>query len=148
MNVLGYEIRDFFKDIYIPSEIYIINLFHDQGINPLDINPNTPYFKKLFFNFILKTYIETLEYEDKKVFYVIGHPEYSELQEYFEYDAFIYAFYLNMNKAYRLIPMNAVIVNDKYDEFMEHPETYEYLITTIPKIKDKNIKKSYSKCIV
>jgi len=99
MNVLGYEIRNFFTDIYIPAEIGIIDLFYDQGIDPTEINPNSPYYKKLFFNHLLKKYIKTLESSDKRVFYIIGRPEQSEFQEYVDRDTFIHTYHLNIKKA-------------------------------------------------
>jgi hypothetical protein len=145
MKVLGYEICDFFTDIYIPSEIMIMDMFHRQDINPADIKPHSPYFKKLFFNYILKEYIRNITESDHKQFFIIGNPVFSELQDYIDQEEFIYTYNLNIKKAHKLIPMSAIIVDDTFDDYMEHPETFEHLTTKIHKTKDTNAKKNFSK---
>jgi|TARA_R110000765_G_scaffold7963_4_gene26050 hypothetical protein len=146
MNVLNYEIRDFYTDIYLPSEFEILTNLYKQGIDADNLCIHTKYYKILFFNYISKTYIEALRNNKKKIFYIIGRPEKSELWDYALKNEIVYSYFLNIKKIIKLYPINALLTEEyTYNEFLEanEEELVEVLTKDIIKCREKNPKKSF-----
>jgi hypothetical protein len=147
MNVLNHTILDFYKEIYLPSEIDILNNLYDQGYNLSELNIHSNFYKILFFNYISKNYIDQLMNSSEKKFYIIGKPDKnSHLLEYVDYLDFKYSYMLNMNKIFKLYPINALITDKyTYDEYLEENdgELYELFTHQIISCKEKNSKKNF-----
>lgn len=147
MKVLNHEIKCFFKEIYKPSETAMFNDFYDWRYDWDSFNINSHNFKYHFFNYTAKEYISYIQNISEKVFFVIGKPEDAYILEFVDYEQFYHAYYLNMRKLINLLPMNAVIVDDSFDEFMDesNEELREFLTNEIIESKERNLKKKYSK---
>jgi|AntRauTorckE6833_2_1112554.scaffolds.fasta_scaffold00086_40 hypothetical protein len=147
MQVLNHTIKDFHKEIYVVTECDLFDNLYDQNIDWDKFSVNSRQYKKLFFNYLSKTLLNKLSDHQGRTFYIIGKPDITKIHEYVTVEEFNYTYFLNIEKFFKLYPVNAVIVKNKtYEELIEdNPELNEWLIKEILKCKKKNSKKSFAK---
>lgn len=120
--------------------------FHDWGWNWSKFNINSRDFKALFFDNLCRSYLEFIKNQDSKHFFLICKPDDSEFLHYIEYDDFLRAYFLNIKKIVKLLPINAIIIEDKtYSEVINEAddEFFDFLTVKIIETTEKNQKKSF-----
>lgn len=147
MKVLNHQVKCFFQEVYKPSEVAMFNDFYDWRYDWENFNINSHNFKYHFFNYTAKEYINYIQKSNEKTFLVIGKPEDAYILEFVDYEQFYHAYFLNMRKLMSLLPMNAIIVEDSFKNFMndDNEELHDLLTNEILECKERNLKKKYNK---